>query len=257
MWIIRQEQIEAFRRDHRQRFEDDMVAHLVKFAPKQWQVIGDQTGREVIRLGMKQAGRHGFNSRGPVRLYVDLMFVLGSYFDTDPQLPWAASILQTLEMAGEMVRAQWLFNEFKEYAARVLGSENRYFTQALRHLNEIAIEDLIIPGILLEDSALRAFQTIYPQVYWYLGEGRLKTIIQQSFAVGLSYGFNSDKAMLLMVGLSCFMGHGFTLDPLCGWIGRRMDGTRFPDADKRTEELYGKALLFMKYVLGQEASAKK
>ena len=89
MWTIRQEQAEAFRQNALQKFEDEMVEHLQGFASGHWMVIGEKTGRLVIQLGLKNAGQYGFTNRGPVRFYIELMFMFGSYFDTDPQYPWA------------------------------------------------------------------------------------------------------------------------------------------------------------------------
>ncbi len=252
MWAIRQEQVETFRSYHLRKFEDAMVVHLARFAPKDWQVLGEDSGRQVIRLGVEQAKQHGFTNWGPVRLYLELMFTFGSYFDTDPQLPWAASILKRAEPADQMARAEHLFHEFQTYMARVRGPKHEHFRNALQRLAETPIEHLILPDMLLEESALRAFQTIYPQAHDYLGEARLRLVIQQSFAIGLEHGLISDKALLLMVGLSCFLGHRFAGDPLCGWIGRRLDPARFPDPNKRTEELYTKAMLYLKYVLSQD-----
>lgn len=90
----------------------------------------------------------------------------------------------------------------------------------------------------------------------YLAETRLRAIIQQGFAAACDHGLNSDKAPILMVGLSCFMGHGFAKDPLCGWIGARLDTTRFSNSTQRTDELYKKSLLYLQHVLAQDVKDK-
>ena len=44
---------------------------------------------EVARLGIGRAARHGLDTDHDIFVYVTLMMMLGSYFDEDPQLPWA------------------------------------------------------------------------------------------------------------------------------------------------------------------------
>ena len=56
-------------------------------------IIRKEQMRKAIHFGTGQTFSHGFNFRGPVRLYLELMVLFGSHFDTDPQYPWAARIL--------------------------------------------------------------------------------------------------------------------------------------------------------------------
>ncbi|HLJ87062.1 MAG TPA: hypothetical protein VKZ53_09570 [Candidatus Angelobacter sp.] len=253
MWTIRQQQLDAFHRQHLLQFEDSMALHLSQFAPKHWRVIGDQTGREVIRFGIDQAKRYGFTNRGPVRFYLELMFIFGSYFDTDPQLPWIRPLLNPAENANQMVRADRLFAAFNQYIARVRGLKHEYFIAALKRLLTVPLESLLIAGTPLEDCAVRAFEAIYPEPLEYLGEAALRTVIRRNFATGQSYGLTDDKALLLMVGFGCFMGHGFANDPLCGWIGRRLDSKQVLSEAHRTEELYNRGMLYLKQVLARDS----
>jgi hypothetical protein len=253
MWTIRQEQTDAFRQHHLQKFEDQMVVHLEKFAPRHWQVIGEPTGREVIRLGIEQAKKYGFTNRGPVRFYLELMFMFGSYFDTDPQYPWVQAVLRDPEPMDQMVRADRLFDALNDYIAQVTGPKHENVIEALKRLSRTKVEEVAKPGIPLDESAARELQTIYPQTCEYLGEPAVKRLIRHSFELARVYGFDTTHGRLLMVGLTFFMGHNFPKDPLCAWIGRRLDAKRRPDPAARTEELYAKATLYMKHVLAESA----
>src|SRR5262245_64449839 len=105
MFTIRVEQQEAFDRALFRGFEDDMVSHLRRFAPRLFELRGEPTFRALIRLGADRAGRYGFTNRGPVRLFVELMVILGCDFDTDPMLPWAARDLSESPSYDQMSRA--------------------------------------------------------------------------------------------------------------------------------------------------------
>jgi len=255
MWTIRQEQTEAFRQHHLQKFEDEMVEHLKKFSPQQCRVAGEPAVRQVIRMGIENGGKYGFTNRGPLRFYIELMFMFGSYFDTDPQYPWVNAVLNDAESVDQMVRADRLFNAMNEYLPEVPGPENKNYLQALRRLSETKIADLLRPNVSLEDSAFQGLLAVYPQTCEYLGERKARSIIQQSFTVASKHGLTSPKGMLLVVALTFFMGHGFPADHLCNWIARRLDEERFPDPAKRTEELYTKATQYVKHVLAESAQA--
>ena len=88
MLEIREEQMAVFDQAARKSFEDEMVQHLAEFVPKQCEVIGEQQVRKVIQLGIERARIYSLTIRGPVRFYIELMFVFGSDFDTDPLLSW-------------------------------------------------------------------------------------------------------------------------------------------------------------------------
>jgi hypothetical protein len=253
MWTIRQEQNEAFRQYHLKKFEDEMVIHLGKFAPNHWQILGEPTGRQVIQLGLAQAKKYGLTNSGPVRFYLELMFMFGSYFDTDPQYPWASTVLKDPEPIDQMVRADRLFDALNDYIPQVPGPKHENVIAALQRLDATPVEKIAKRGEPLDDSAFQTLCVIYPQTCDYLGEPRIRAIIQRSFEFAHTHGFTSSKGKLLMVGLTFFMGHGFPNDPLCGWIARRLDANRFPDPAKRTDELYAKATLYMKQVLAKSA----
>ena len=93
MLVIREAQMEAFKEATRRTFEDEMVAHLAEFSPPLFKAIGEEQMRKAVHFGIGRADSHGFTFRGPTRLYLELMLLFGSYFDTDPQYPWAAEIL--------------------------------------------------------------------------------------------------------------------------------------------------------------------
>jgi len=92
--IIRKAQLEPAAKAAAAAFEQEMVNHLFSFSPKHCEVIKEPGVREVIRLGLQRAEAFGFTFRGPVRLFIELMFMFGSEFATDPQHPWAAAALQ-------------------------------------------------------------------------------------------------------------------------------------------------------------------
>lgn len=255
MLTIRQEQVEIFRQQYLQRFEDEMLVHLKMFSPRHSKVAGDEAVRQVIRLGVERAGKYGLTNRGPVRFYIELMFMFGSHFDTDPQYPWAASILNKTPAIDQSIRADGLYYATNQYLERVSGANHLYLFQAMRRLQKARIEDFVIAGESLEGGILQGLRTIYPEKCDYVGEFALKHVMRNGFEIAQTYSFTTDKGRVLMTALAFAVGHGFPKDPLCSWIGRRLEDTRRSDPAKRVDDLHSKALLYLDHILGKEENS--
>jgi len=255
MWTIRQEQTEAFRRYHLKKFEDQMVVHLKTFAAQHWKAIGEQAGREAIRWGIEQAKKYGFTNRGPVRFYIELMFMLGGFFDTDPQCAWAIQILRDPANIDQMTRAERLHQALLAYWGAVAGPENQFLFAALRKLSKAKAEDYVVIGVPVEECLLNGLKDLYPQKCEYVGGRALKLLLSRTFELANRYGFSSTEDLAMMTALTFFLGHGCTGDPLYGWIGRRLADSRLDSAKKRSAELKAKAMLYLKHSLeGNEAA---
>ncbi len=256
MWTVRQEQVEAFRQYHLQKFEDEMVEHLKRFAARDCKVIGERTVREVIRLGIEQAKKYGFTNRGPVRLYIEMMFMFGSYFDTDPQCPWATEVLYDPQNIDQMARADRLYDVMTKYWADVAGPKNGHMFSALRKLSQARAEDYVTAGASLEDCLLAGLKSIYPQKCEYLGEAPLRALLKKTFELADKHGFTSNEDVGLMTALTLFLGHECTRDPLHGWIARPLADQRFASPAECSAELRAKAMLYLKHTLeGSEEPA--
>ena len=87
MLSIRPEQMAAFEQAALKRFEDEMLAHIKTYFPNHWRIIGEAQLRKVIQYSVSQAEQYGLTTQREVCLYLNLMLLLGSDFDTDIQLP--------------------------------------------------------------------------------------------------------------------------------------------------------------------------
>ena len=74
-------------------FEDRMLKHLRRHFPDRCESFSDGGTRELIREGMRRAKRYGLHGQGDVCRYIDLMFLFGRKFDSDPNYTWTRSIL--------------------------------------------------------------------------------------------------------------------------------------------------------------------
>src|SRR5258708_13596032 len=136
-----------------------------------------------------------------------------------------------------------------EYLEQVVEPERQHLREAVRPLTEARFEDVVQPGVNLEDEILKVLYSVGPARCDYVGESVLRRLVQHGFELAQSCGFESDKGKVLMVILTFVVGHGFRKDPLNGWIVRRLNSKRWPDPNKRAEELSFKSLLYLKHIL--------
>lgn len=250
MWTIRQEQTEAFRQHHLQKFEDEMVEHSKKFAPQLCKAAGEKGVRQVIRLGMDNARTYGLTNRGPVRFYIELMFAFGSYFDTDPQYPWAKNVLKDPQQADQKIIADRLWAQSRDYFVRVFGGKNEFMTTALQRLKATRLEE-IGEAESLEQAIMRILPRIHPEKCDYLGVEKLTRCVQNAFGVAEQYGLTTRTGRTVVVGLALAVGHRFAEDPLWTWTKKRMSDDRFPDGENRAQQLYSAAMLYLDFAIAE------
>jgi hypothetical protein len=230
-------------------FENQMVKQLQSFTPKHCEVIGDGGVRNVIRLGIERAEIHHLTNRGPVRFYIELMFMLGSDFDSDPQLPWVARILDDPNTPDEMARARSLYDKTMEYLDQVAGPEYRYAKEALRRAKQLKPEDLAIARQGFEANLLGHLNRFYPQKFKFVGEAALRSLVPRAMELAKEYSMASNSGLVLLIGLAFTLGHGFAADPQFPWIESTLKNDQIADPDKRVERLYSKSMTYLGKVL--------
>jgi hypothetical protein len=244
MWTIRQEQAEAFRQYHLQKFEDEMVEHLNDFAPKFCEVRGEPCIRRVIRIGIERAAKYGFTNRGPVRFYIELMISLGSDFDTDPQYPWATDALGDQEFGSQAVRADRLFDQLCQYMDHVAGPKFQHTLDALRRVQTVDFDSAQVPGHDLPSRMIARLRMIFPQKYTYVREPILRKLVGRGLEMGGAYGIMSERGLTAIVGLMFGVGHGAVGDPLYPWVIATLTDSKVKDPNVRAERLYRKAQIY-------------
>ncbi|MGB9103172.1 MAG: DUF4123 domain-containing protein [Terriglobales bacterium] len=243
-WEIRPEQYAAFEADAQAEWRRELLEHIKQFAPRHCQVMGGTSIANIVELGIARAQRCGFTKPGPVRLFVEMMFMLGSDFDSDPQYSFAAEALRGSQ-ASEDERASRLYQSLLVYLDKVAGPEHQYAIDGLRRAAAVKLSDVVRGTGMLEDAVARELIRIYPQKCEFLGGPTLRQIIQEGFASAGRWGINTPEGLALFAGLSFALGHRFDADPLLPWIGSILSNARFRDPQQRVERLYSKTMVYL------------
>jgi hypothetical protein len=250
MLVIRQAQVDALRQVALDRYIAETQVHLRAFARRHCEVIGEQAVRSVIVDGITRASKHGFTDRGPVRLYIELMFMFGSAFDTDPQWTWAANALADPDRIDAIARAERLHRAALDHLDAIAGPGHRDTLNALRRVRGAAgrpmgfgTEDLRV-GLAAKMAAL------YPEKCAAIGAAAIDRLIDSGLATARRVGMGCFRGEVLCCVLAFALGHGFADDSLYPWVGRTLRDERFAgDADQLAQRLERRALTYLDGVL--------
>jgi hypothetical protein len=78
-----------------------MVAMLEKIFPQKYREVGAERLRTLVPDGVRRVGEYGIVTRHGQLLFLGLMFMFGSGFDTDPQWPDLANVLMEPDLTPQ------------------------------------------------------------------------------------------------------------------------------------------------------------
>jgi hypothetical protein len=101
-----------------------MVVHLNKFFPEHCAALKEAGTREAIRYSVTRAAHYQIVTERDVCKYTDLMFAFGRDFDQDPELPWAAAILNDENLKDPTGKINILYDEAMKHVRQAGGIED-------------------------------------------------------------------------------------------------------------------------------------
>jgi hypothetical protein len=246
MLIIRKEQMQVFEQAAVKSFESRMVEHLKKEFPKHSEAMGEGALQKVVRRGRERAAKYGLAGERSVRLYLELMLMLGSGFDEDPQLPWAADVLRNQGAGEETARIDALYKKVGEYAHRTAGPKNEYLDRALRALPAEKLEGYIGSGApSFEDYMLRRLGMLYREKAEAVGREPLRVMIARGVEGARRTRLITEAGVMLYVFLMFFLGSGFASDPQFRWASEILKDETLGEPAKKATRLHEAAMAYL------------
>lgn len=228
------------------------MQHVTAFSPVLSSLLGAQQLLLIVRMAIRRSKAYGFTCRGPIRLFLELMFLCGGAFDTDPQFVTISTPLR--EADDQMLRAQRMHEEHSVYLKRVAGPGSINVQNALKRLLLLSESDLPFSLGTLEKELLVELKRIFPQKVVYTGEPALRILIQQARTASLQFGFTTARELTLITALMFAFGQGCIDDPLYPWIASTLQDQRITGAAGRAVRLEAKASTWLRHVLSNAGS---
>ncbi len=248
MLTIRREQMEALEDAQRHQFALEIVEHLRSYSPTHAARIGDPALYQVARSGLARAEQYGFTLRGPVRLFIELMVLLGSYFDTDPQYPWAGKILNDRSTSDEMTRANLLQEQAVKFYDTVLGPDYQYEHAAIRCLRAEDFEGFPeLDAMPFRSELLRRLGTIYPEKANYVGPASLAILLDNATQLANYYSMETPAGVALVTALGFALGYRCDIDPQFPWIAHDLALRAVEHPIQLMARVRGDFLAFLRY----------
>ncbi|MBN1843972.1 MAG: hypothetical protein JW883_17055 [Deltaproteobacteria bacterium] len=246
MLKITKEQMEVFEQAAIRNFEDRILEHLNEHFPKQHSMLGEFAARNVIRQGFERAKSYGLTTERNVSLYINLMFMLGSGFDTDLQLPWAAEVLTDETILDETERIDRLSDRATQYLDYVAGGNNEHIDAALLKMRQERIEALPESDAgNFENHMVKLLNKIFPQKCEYMGKNCVRQLIQRGIESATNHGITIQRGFVIYIGMMFMLGSGFATDPQFPWVAEILKDKDIEDQNKRVDRLYEGAMAYL------------
>jgi hypothetical protein len=226
MFNVTSRQQSTFHQASLSAFEEEMVERCAELAPAVSAGLGPERLVTALRAAIARAAEHGFTLRGPVRLFIELRFLLGSAFDADVQYPWARDCLarsgETREVGSDLEQmdcAAVLHAASIDALNEIQGPDDSHVDAALGRLLALATEQLPSAAFDLPELALAAMEHVHPDKYAFVGAPALRDLIAAGTTEATRHGLSESRDVALIIGLMFAYGQGCTEDPLLPWIG--------------------------------------
>lgn len=249
MLVIRSKQMKALEQAALGLFEEEMIDHSKDFSPRLCEVIGDEQFRVAVHSAIERAMSYGFTNRGPIRLFIEMMFLYGSAFDTDPQYPRVGIILR--DPSDQMWRAEQIHKDQLHYLEEVSGPNALHVHIALRNLRAFAQRPISFSSDNFVAGMLQAAHNIFSEKASYIGKENLTALIEEGRTDAKNFGFSTGRGQALVVILMFAFGHGCARDPLYPWIQRTLQDERITAPADRAARLEKKALTWLDFVIAR------
>lgn len=220
MLTIRDKQREELRSAVLRDFHTAMEKHLTEFAPERMRVAGADASAAFVSRGIEAARARGLHLRGAVRLWLELMVVLGHDFDTDPQYRALWPELDPAEFP--MPFAERLHENVNRYLLACFGPDRVFLNRAIgRALQARPASSGDTAGDLL--AVLR---DAWPEKLTTTGEGPIAELAAMAEREADGAGLTSGDGRFLVATLATCFGAGVLRDPLYPWLQARLSADR-------------------------------
>ncbi|HRF45096.1 MAG TPA: hypothetical protein PLD30_12810 [Candidatus Competibacteraceae bacterium] len=241
MLMIREEQMAVFEQAAVSNFASRVYEHLQTFFPEHCQNLQADQVRAVIRFGLERAEHYQLVSERDVYLYVSLMFLLGSYFDEDPQLPWVTEWLKEQAPETANTRMAPVYDQAMTLLDSMIGPENEYLRQTLGMLQQSQVFESLPDAPSFGHRLLLLLQALAPQKYQVLGDSILRDLVRHGYGAAKQHGLTTERGAMIYLSLAFLLGSGFDRDLLYPWAAEVLANPALADPAQKGEALYAAA----------------
>lgn len=136
-----------------------------------------------------------------------------------------------------------LYERALDYLNEVLGPKCERLEQALIQWRNHPVEGFQQSGrTSYESHAMARLRELFPEKCRYLGEDRLRQLIQASVEAVTGCGLRSERGLTVYLGLAFLLGAGFATDLQCPFAAEVLNDKSPADPNARADRLHAAAV---------------
>lgn len=244
MLVIRGAQMKVFGEGIQNRFEESLTEFLLANYPRECRQAGGGAAIGLfVRKGVASAARFGFTTRREVRLFANLMMMLGVDFSSDLQIPWAAAGLEPEAFPDPTLRCEQLFHAALAYLEATAGRQGESIVRAMLRVKALDLQtvpttqdEAWAPGICA------IWRRLYPEKFNLQGLPICLSLIEYAVPRAQAHRMKDPIGAFVHATLMFFLGTGYDHDPLHPWASAVLRDSSLPSGLAIGERLHAAAL---------------
>jgi hypothetical protein len=227
------------------RFRKRTVNRVQAFFPAHSAFIGDPQAEAAVDFSIARARRRGYQSHRGMFFYVSLSFLLGSFFDEDPQYPWAADKLagQTPDREEHIAL---VFAAASDYLDSIHGPDNEHLVRPLAKVRSARISEFPHFTGGEPPEAVGAFLSEYFPLKAARQQSANAALLMRASAIAQHHDLTGAADIAILLIHSFFLGTGFHHDAQFPWIAELLRSS----SSEKGSRLYRRSLDYLNAVAG-------
>ncbi|EDX9487209.1 hypothetical protein LAN87_004408 [Salmonella enterica] len=167
-----EDQVTLLRKLSLKNYIDELVEHIKYVFPLLPFSCGADNLYSYIEMSIVRAKNAGYTQRGAVRLYIDMMIILGERFERDPLFKniEARDINENL---SQIEKTMNLYSFLNRYINEVYGEGGIFFMESLSKFKNFNIENIPVTYKNRPHNIHNLLKYIYPQRYKFIGSNAI------------------------------------------------------------------------------------
>ncbi|WP_228005956.1 hypothetical protein [Xenorhabdus sp. BG5] len=246
---INEEQWNRLQNNSLNAYIDELVAHCNESYPYLEIKLGKDGLKLALKNAIEKAKNEGFDQRGPVQIYTDLLILFGTDFHTDPQYAWIKIILNNNSNIGQLEKTTLLYHEVTRYLSRVHGEQDENLKANIIKFQNINIEHLNVQWNTYENNVSILLKSLFPQKYQYIEQNNIKHFIRLGIEKSNQYGIENSNHSAFITLIMFLLGHEFDQDIFLPHLNTKLFKQYYSDTDALIMEMEKNIKEYLKILL--------
>ncbi|CDL86714.1 hypothetical protein [Xenorhabdus cabanillasii] len=228
---------------------DELVLHCNESYPYLEIKLGKEGLRKALEDAVEKAKNDGFDQRGAVQLYIDILILFGEEFQTDPQYSWIREILDNHAHLGQLEKTTLLYHEVTRYLNEVHGEQDENLKASILKFQNINIEHLNVQWNTYKSNVDVLLNSLFPKKYQHIKQDNIKKVIQFGIEKSSQYGIEDANHAAFLTLIMFLLGHEFDQDIFLPHLNTRLFKQYYTDIDSLIIEMEKQAKDYLKVFL--------